>query len=103
MKVLKDFIHGFDFVRMKPARSIVKNARDRVQMLAEVGKQYAGYFKLKQSIPLKVELPAGKYQVTWLDAVSGEQVRSFALSHSGGEATIEMPREVREYALAIRK
>ena len=103
MKVLKDFIHGFDFVRMKPARSIVKNARDRVQMLAEVGKQYAGYFKLKESIPLKVELPAGKYQVTWLDAVSGEQVRSFALSHSGGEATIEMPREVREYALAIRK
>jgi hypothetical protein len=88
---------------MKPARSIVKNKGDHVQMLAEEGKQYAGYFKLKESIPLVIEMPAGKYQVTWLDAVSGQQVRSFALEHSGGEATIEMPREVREYALSIRK
>jgi len=107
MKVLKDFIHGFDFVRMKPARSAIKQQfafkEDRVQLLAEEGKQYAGYIKLHKSRSLPIEMPAGTYMVGWFDAVSGEKVIEFTLKHAGGEAMVHMPAAVREYALSIRK
>jgi hypothetical protein len=73
-----------------------------VALLAEEGKQYAGYFKLRRSISLPIEMPAGKYVVSWFDAVSGEKVISMTLKHAGGEAMVHMPAQVREYALSIR-
>ncbi len=42
MRVLKDFVHSFDFVRMKPDRSVVEApAGLAVQALVEKGRQYA--------------------------------------------------------------
>jgi hypothetical protein len=44
MKVLKDFVHSFDFVRMKPGRAAVSApAPLSVEALVEPGKQYAAY------------------------------------------------------------
>ena len=44
MRVLKDFVHSFDFVRMKPDRSVVEApAGLAVQALVETGRQYAVY------------------------------------------------------------
>ena len=76
---------------------------DHVQLLAEPGAQYAGYFKLKKSIPLKIEMPPGTYKVQWLDAVGGQVLSSFTLEHTGGDATVPMVEQPREYALAIRR
>jgi hypothetical protein len=45
MRVLKDFVHSFDFVRMKPDRSVVAAPGGlAVQALVEKGRQYAVYF-----------------------------------------------------------
>jgi hypothetical protein len=45
LKVLKDFIHGFDFIRMAPDRAAVKSAGEglRARALSEPGKRYAVY------------------------------------------------------------
>ena len=44
MRVLKEFVHSFDFVRMKPDRSVVgAPAGLAVQALVETGRQYAVY------------------------------------------------------------
>ena len=44
MRVLKDFVHSFDFVRMKPDRSVVAAPEGlAVQALVEKGRQYAVY------------------------------------------------------------
>jgi hypothetical protein len=44
IKVLKDFVHSFDFVRMKPQRTVVSAPRGlAVEALVEAGKQYAVY------------------------------------------------------------
>ena len=43
MRVLKDFVHSFDFVRMKPDRSVVAPEGLAVQALVERGRQYAVY------------------------------------------------------------
>ncbi len=64
MKVLKDFIHRFDFVRMKPGLGELKNKlpKDvRCQVLAERGKQYAIYVKSPSAVELELDLPQGAY------------------------------------------
>lgn len=44
MRVLKDFVHSFDFVRMKPERAVVEAPEGlAVQALVEKGRQYAVY------------------------------------------------------------
>ncbi len=44
MRILKDFVHSFDFVRMKPDRSVVAAPEGlAVQALVEKGRQYAVY------------------------------------------------------------
>jgi hypothetical protein len=44
MGVLKDFVHSFDFVRMRPLRSVVEApATLAAQALVEAGRQYAVY------------------------------------------------------------
>ena len=45
LRILKDFIHQFDFVRMKPDDSVVKSALPKdvtVRVLSEPGQAYAG-------------------------------------------------------------
>jgi hypothetical protein len=44
MRVLKDFVHSFDFLRMRPLRSVVEAPEGlAVQALVEPGRQYAVY------------------------------------------------------------
>ncbi len=104
IKLLKDFIRGFEFVKMKPARESIaaplpKDAR--FQMLAEPGRQYAAYFKGAAKFEFAIGLPAGSYTVQWLDVVSGKEEPSRTLSHTGGPANFRVPDRLNECALKI--
>jgi len=104
MKFLKDFIHSFDFVKMKPARDIIREAppKDaRCQVLAEPGRQYAAYFKGAATFAFAIELPAGNYRVHWLEVINGREVSSPSLPHPGGLARFEVPRGLDECALKV--
>ena len=104
MKVLTDFINGFDFVRMKPDVSIVKSAdpaKRRVQALVEPGRQYAIYLKGSPLGPLVLELPAGRYDVEWIDVISGRLEERLRLEHRGGDATLRVPAGYQEIALRV--
>jgi hypothetical protein len=104
IKLLKDFIHGFDFVKLKPARDAIREplAKDaRCQMLAEPGRQYAAYFKGAPKFAFTIDLPAGSYQVDWMDVVSGRIAASPKLAHAGGPARFEIPDGLNECALKI--
>ncbi|MGI0148491.1 MAG: PA14 domain-containing protein, partial [Thermoplasmata archaeon] len=51
LAVLKEFIHGFDFVRMKPDRSVLKGGIPpgaAAQALVEPGKAYAVYLHMNE-------------------------------------------------------
>jgi hypothetical protein len=98
LQVLKDFIHGLEFVRMKPDGGVVKSVSKGVtaRALTEPGKQYAIYFarvvaeKNKDGKetgkffdpdagkPARVTLalPAGTYRAEWVDTRSGEATAS---------------------------
>ncbi len=110
MTVLRDFINGFDFVRMKPNKEFINSGvPDKMHSyaLVETGQQYAAYFfdpsnAAPQSISLTLFIPAGDFRVDWVDVLSGRSAKSENIK-SPGVLTISSPAFRREVALRIRK
>ena len=106
MKQLKEWIHSFDFVRMKPARDVIREPLPkgaRCQVLAEPGRQYAAYFKGAPGFAFTFELPPGNYHVRWHDVVSGHEQAPEALEHPGGSAHFRTPSDFTECALKVTR
>ena len=104
MKVLADFMRSFDFVRMKPDRSVVKSGvpeKGRVQALMESGRQYAIYLKGSPLTALSIALPAGNYRAEWINVISGQIETRANLQHSGGDASLQVPGGAEEISLRI--
>jgi len=107
VKVLGDFIRGFDFVRLKPAREIVRGdlPKDaRCQVLAEAGRQYAIYFKGAPGLKWQLDLPQGNYRAEWIDVLSGKASYSRDVRQSGeAPAELQNPLDLREVAVRVRR
>jgi hypothetical protein len=106
MKILKDFIHQFDFVRTKPDNSIIKGGlpeKAKAYALVEPGKQYAIYIFGGSRADLALDLPAGNYRVEWLNPLSGNVDKKERLKHSGGTANVLSPDYKQDIAVSIVK
>ena len=120
MRVLRDFIHGFDFIRMKPFDSVlnassVGGAATRV--LAEPGKSYAIYIgphldpkdkdprqKTERNAVVALELPAGSYRIEWINTLTGEVDQRETRRHRGGRLVLSSPPFHEDIALrAVKK
>jgi hypothetical protein len=111
--ILKKFIEGFDFVRMKPDSTVVEGVAAQglsVDVLAETGVAYAIYLRksdIKDLNPvlgeLGFKLPSGNYKVEWLNPVSGNVDMEITFAHSGGEKKLNSPLFNTDVALAIRR
>ena len=101
MKLLKGFIHSFESVKMKPALGVIREPlpKDaRCQVLAEPGRQYAAYFKGAPKFAFTLDVPAGDYEVRWLDVVTGRSEASPKMTHAGGAARFQIPDGLDECA-----
>ena len=106
MKLLKDFIQSFEFVKMRPARDAIREAlpqSSRCQVLAEPGRQYAAYFQGAAKFAFTLDLPAGDYQIQWIDVITGQSTLLTKLTHPSGPAHFKIPDGLNECAVAIRK
>jgi hypothetical protein len=106
MKVLKDFIHRFDFVRMKPADTLIKGglqAKGRARALAEPGKQYALYLFGGPQANLELNLPQGDYEAEWIDPVSGKVLKAGTVTAEGTKTVVPSPRFSTDIALRLRR
>jgi hypothetical protein len=111
LKVLADFIHGFNFIKMRPDNSVVKGGVPdgvSVRALVESGRAYAMYVRplpgAKEWKPveaLMVELPNGTYQSEWIHVLDGKVAQSETFEHSGGEKTLSAPKYHDDIALRI--
>jgi len=105
MRILKEFILGFDFLRMRPdattVQSLPKGARARV--LSEHGRQYAIYVFGKASGEMTLALPKGPYAVRWTDVLTGAAIQSRTLDHQGGNARLALPNYAEDVALSLRR
>lgn len=105
MKRLKEFMDGFDFVRMKPI-AIKGKLPDKasVHALAEANKQYAIYvFGAREA---KLEIPAGKgtYEIQKLDPVSGKMTKVGNVTSEGGDSiSLHLKEETPDVAISIRR
>ncbi|QHT71251.1 cellulase family glycosylhydrolase [Rhodocytophaga rosea] len=101
---LKKFMESLDFIHLKPAQELVKNADKKgVFVLANSGKEYALFAENTVSEAIGLELAAGKYSLEWLNPENGTSIKTDTLIHSTGTATLSMPVDVGDIALHIRQ
>ena len=114
MKILSEFINGFDFVRMAPDDAIIKGGVPPggiARALVERGRAMAIYVRrpfenrpssANAESPLQIELPAGTWQVEWIDTKVGTVVTS-ARVEGGGIRALEPPPYETDIALRVRR
>jgi hypothetical protein len=114
MQVLKQFMDSFDFVHMKPDNTVLKGgsitaplegheARATVRALVELGKAYALYVRGGTQAELRLELPAGKYAVEWLDPKTGKTEKEETIDHAGGVRPLTSPAYQEDIALRVKR
>jgi hypothetical protein len=106
LKVLRSFINGFDFVRMKPANSLIRrlsSEKASARTLAEPGRAYAIYLMGSGVIEILLDLPAGDYRTEWVNTQTGRLNKTESLKHGGGGLTLKSPPFEEDIALGIRR
>jgi len=103
MRWLKEFIEGFDFVRMQPGPSVVLGLPEKssVRALVESGRQYAIYWRGAGVCRLELELPAGRYDLIWLDPLTGRRKNESFRQKVAGRAVFSSSDHLGELALGL--
>jgi len=104
MKVLKDFIGGFEFVRMKPDQGVVKGGlspKGRARVLSEAGRQYAIYLHGGPEAKLSLALPEGRYKAEWVSPISGKVLKAEDVSAGGATTELQSPKFDVDIALRV--
>lgn len=121
LQILKDFIHRFDFVRMKPDGALVASAPKglTVRALSDPGRQYAVYMSRVvaekgadgketgkffdpqggRPIDLVLKLPDGTYTVEWVDTRSGQRETTTGVKR--GAVRLKSPPFTEDVALRV--
>ncbi len=105
-QVLKQFIEGFDFVRMAPDKKVIARVQPKessVRALSEPGQTYAIYGHGGRKLELSLDLPGGRYQAEWLNPRTGKVDKSQQLERRGGRVDIASPDNEEDVALSIRR
>jgi hypothetical protein len=95
LEILRDFITGFNFLRMKPDNSVIKNGVPKgatARALVEKGRAYAIYINGGSQANLVIELPAGRYRAEWVNTKTGKIDKQETFRHSGGNRMVRSPR-----------
>jgi hypothetical protein len=121
LKILKDFIYSFDFIRMKQDRNFVLKGAPLNAIcrgISEPGKQYAFYMHHSvvmgrghgyRAIPgsyvehLEIDLSAGAYKLEWVDPATGSVLASEVIQHKGGKREFITPSHSVDIALRIKR
>jgi len=110
MKVLKDYIDGFDFLRMKPLPSVVTNkafAGVTSRVLGEPGRAYAVYLApggektTPREAVIALELPPGSYRAEWVNPVSGKIDKRETVKSEKGFVVLTSPPYREDIALKL--
>jgi hypothetical protein len=116
LQVLKEFLGGFEFVKMRPNNAVLKGgvlksvslsggdpaeARVTARALVETGKAYAIYVHGGSQIDLAVDLPAGTYRVEWVNTRNGKVEKKDEVKPLGRDSILSSPNYAEDIALRI--
>ena len=106
LSYLKKFMKGFDFVNTRPDSNLLSKASlqpAEARVLAEPGKQYAAYFYGALPATFELMLPAGSYDLLWMDTKTGIYTNKHVIKSSNGKVTISPPVYIADIALRITR
>ena len=116
--VLREVLYGFEFVKMKPDNSVLRNVSPELtaSALVESGRSYAVYLHvplpkkpkdlskhLQSDIQATVglRLSKGDYTAEWIDTKTGRVAKSERFTHGKGDRKLQSPRFDNDIALRI--
>jgi len=115
LRILEEFMNGFDFIKMKPNNAVIKTSRfdgpqaasppvqPTARALVEPGKAYAIYLRGGGQAELVLDLPAGAYRAEWVNTRTGKSDKAEDFQHSGGNLTLKSPLYVEDIALRLMR
>ena len=95
---------GLEILKMRPANEvIVGGVPDGAtgRCLAEPGRESLIYVRGGTQADLKVTLPAGQWQVDWLNPKAAETVQTEVVAHGGGAIVLVSPAYVDDMAIRL--
>jgi len=118
IKVLRDFLGGFDYARMTPLTDYKAPSGTVCRGLSENGRQYAFYVFHGGSpdrVPFRVgtpgnyedeitlnTVPAGTYRLEWIDPATGIVKHTETRTHVGAKFVMKTPAYSMDLALRMR-
>ena len=121
LKILSDFINGFDFIRMAPDNTVIKGGAPSggsARALVEPGKAMAIYVRKKgagsgpatatavpaepEASALQVDLSAGQWRGEWVDTMTGSMLRTVDVQ-GGGVRSVPAPDYAVDIALRLQR
>jgi hypothetical protein len=105
LRVLKEFIHSFEFVRMKRDMSVIQGGvpeKGRAWALVEPGRAYAIYVVGRGPAELTLELPSGTFRAEWINTLAGSTDREESFAHDGGPRRLQSPDFAQDIALRVK-
>ena len=105
LKILSDFIHGFDIVKLSPDHSTIIHAPGVIPyIMSDPGKEYAVFLQsVTESSAIEMDLPAGRYSIKHMNPINGETVMEETLQVGDAPAILNVNLPEWELALDIRK
>ncbi|MEX0821744.1 MAG: hypothetical protein WD021_06330 [Rhodothermales bacterium] len=101
---LKQFLDDMPFVEMTPdARVVVRAPGALREALVDEGRSYAVYLAGRLREDLVLDVPAGTYDIWWIDVVTGRHVRSARLTHEGGLLSLAPPSYGYDVAVRVER
>lgn len=92
LRILREFIETFDFVKMSPEYHVVAHAPGlEWHGISEPGRQYALVISGKSSTHLTLNLPKGKYSVEFVDPWTSEIKLSGTVQSKGKLVSVKVP------------
>lgn len=104
LSYLKNFIHLFDFIAMKPDTNFIISgtpAKAVTQVLSQSGKQYALYLFGGSRASLELNLPSGVYHATWMNTLTGKYEKRKVVRSRNGRARIGSPVYTEDIAMRL--
>lgn len=105
LKILSEFIHGFNVIGLKPDCHTVSHSPGVVPyVLSDKDREYAMFLNsITERSLLHLNLPRGKYNVQHMNTVNGQVIRSENIESNGSVMTMNVHFPEGELAVSIRK
>jgi len=104
LKILSEFLKELPLVEMRPDFDVVAHAGGvTTHALSSTRGEYAIYVDGIGPVELGLNLPAGSYEVSWMDVISGKKMDSQTFSHAGGKKSMASPGFAKGIALRISR